>query len=64
MKARYTLNGEGAVLYTLAKAAGDDAFTEFKARCMNNLYNLRPRCASCNASRGNPLKFPAYMTIG
>ena len=52
---RYTLNGAGAFLYSIAKLAG--AITELEKRCMNSLINLAPACQPCNSSRSNPVKF-------
>ncbi len=52
---RYSLKWEGQVVYSAVKALG--ALPELKVRSMHSLVNLRPLCGSCNAARGNPLKF-------
>jgi hypothetical protein len=60
---RYTLNDEGAALYSFVSACGLEAKETLLSQCMNSLFNLRPACGPCNSSRKNPGKqFPTPMT--
>lgn len=52
---RYTLNEQGAILYSFIVESGNLA--EMKSNCMHGLLNLKPLCGACNSARGNPLKF-------
>lgn len=58
---RYTLNDNGAILYSFAFDAGH--IEQLKQKCMHGLMNLRPACGNCNSKRGNPLKFPNAMQL-
>ncbi|QJE01791.1 hypothetical protein HH212_18610 [Massilia forsythiae] len=52
---RYTLNDDGAVLYSFVVDAGEKALLQ--SQCMHGLMNLKPACQTCNSARGKELKF-------
>lgn len=53
-KNRYTLNGMGMTMYSLALHSGQaDGLGQI---CMHNMLNLKPLCGYCNSVRGNAAK--------
>lgn len=54
LRARYTLDGSGIIVLSLAIAI--TGHQDLQTRCLNSYVNLRPLCGACNGRKSNSIK--------